>query len=87
MVPGARTWPPTAGSTATDRFYPMNPDADPARLIDPGRVRPLHELIPHAHFHVIPRKADDGVRFKWVTKKYGPGEIEKQAEAIRVALR
>jgi len=45
------------------------------------------QLIPHAHYHVIPRKADDGVKFKWVTKKYGAGEIEKQAEAIRAALK
>ncbi len=45
------------------------------------------QLIPHAHFHVIPRRTDDGVKLKPGTKKYGPGEIEKQTEAIRAALK
>lgn len=45
------------------------------------------QAIPHAHFHVIPRKTGDGVKFGWVTKPYPPGEIEKVAESIRGAMK
>ena len=44
------------------------------------------QAIPHAHYHVIPRKSDDGVKYAWPAKSYPPGEIEKSAEAIRKAL-
>ena len=44
------------------------------------------QAIPHAHYHVIPRKPDDGVKYNWPAKPYPQGEIEKAAEAIRKAL-
>jgi histidine triad (HIT) family protein len=44
------------------------------------------QAIPHAHYHVIPRKTDDGVAYKWPAKPYPPGEIEKAADSIRKAL-
>ena len=44
------------------------------------------QAIPHAHFHVIPRKTDDGVKYQWPARPYPQGEIEKSAESIRKAL-
>ena len=44
------------------------------------------QAIPHAHFHVIPRKPDDGVKYQWPAKPYPQGEIEKAADAIRKAM-
>ena len=45
------------------------------------------QAIPHAHFHIIPRKKGDGVRFNWVTKPYEAGQLEKAGEAVRAALK
>ncbi len=45
------------------------------------------QAIDHAHFHVIPRKADDGVKYNWQTKPYEAGQIEKVGEAVRSALK
>ena len=45
------------------------------------------QAIPHAHFHIIPRKKGDGVKFNWMTEPYKEGEIEKTGEAIRSALK
>ena len=45
------------------------------------------QAIPHVHFHIIPRKTDDGVRFNWQPKPYGDGEVEKIAGQIRDALK
>ena len=44
------------------------------------------QAIFHAHFHVIPRRTDDGVKFNWVTKPYPSGELDKAADAIRGKL-
>ncbi|OHB75560.1 MAG: hypothetical protein A2Z34_11440 [Planctomycetes bacterium RBG_16_59_8] len=44
------------------------------------------QAIPHIHFHVIPRKTGDAVRFNWQPKKYGQGETQKIARAIRDAV-
>ena len=44
------------------------------------------QAIAHAHYHVIPRKPDDGVKYAWPAKDYPAGEIEKMAEGIRKAL-
>ncbi len=32
--------------------------------------------IPHLHFHIIPRLADDGIKF-WPSHDYAPGEAEE----------
>ncbi|MCX6794386.1 MAG: HIT family protein [Candidatus Falkowbacteria bacterium] len=34
------------------------------------------QIIPHLHFHVIPRREGDGLKL-WPTFGYGPGEREK----------
>lgn len=40
------------------------------------------QVIPHLHFHIIPRYKDDGLRH-WQGKKYKEGEIKKVAEKIK----
>jgi histidine triad (HIT) family protein len=34
------------------------------------------QVVMHAHFHIVPRKHDDGIRIQWPQKRYGPGEME-----------
>ena len=43
------------------------------------------QIIPHIHFHVMPRRADDGLRL-WPQGKYEEGKAEKIAEKIRKVL-
>ena len=45
------------------------------------------QVVPHIHFHVIPRFASDGHRWNWAAKKYDDaGEMQKLAAAIKAAL-
>jgi histidine triad (HIT) family protein len=45
------------------------------------------QVVPHLHFHVIPRYAADGHRWNWAAKKYdGPAEMQQLAAAIKAAL-
>lgn len=43
------------------------------------------QVIPHLHFHVIPREAGDGLK-PWPQGAYGPGEAESLAERLKRAL-
>jgi len=43
------------------------------------------QLVPHVHFHIMPRFENDGYKL-WAGKKYAEGEMEKITEAIRKAL-
>jgi len=40
------------------------------------------QMVPHAHFHIIPRKSDDGLKL-WPGFSYKEGVKEKLAEEIR----
>lgn len=40
------------------------------------------QLVPHLHFHVIPRRPDDGFKH-WQQSKYQPGEAEEAAKKLR----
>ena len=47
----------------------------------------VSQSVPHLHTHVVPRTKGDGLRgFFWPRKKYGEGEAERTAAAIREAL-
>ncbi|MFA6393327.1 MAG: HIT family protein [Patescibacteria group bacterium] len=43
------------------------------------------QVIPHLHFHVIPRTEGDGLRL-WPGGKYGDGEAEEAMEKINKAI-
>ena len=45
------------------------------------------QVIPHIHFHVIPRFATDGFHGNWLPRKYDtPTEMQHYADRIRHAL-
>lgn len=48
--------------------------------------REAHQVVMHAHFHVIPRNAGDAFHFNWPAGKYPPGRVEELARAIKQAL-
>lgn len=48
--------------------------------------RAAGQLVPHLHFHIIPRLATDGIKFGWRQKKYGEGEAAAVGAKIRTAL-
>ena len=41
------------------------------------------QLVPHVHFHIVPRFKDDGHKFDWEHKKYEDGEAEEFRERIK----
>lgn len=43
------------------------------------------QVVPHVHFHVMPRKVDDGYQL-WKGREYGPGQMEEVARKIREAV-
>ena len=45
------------------------------------------QVVPHVHFHVIPRFHGDGHRWNWAATKYDdPAEMQELAGLIRAAL-
>ncbi len=44
------------------------------------------QVIPHLHFHVIPRKQGDSLNFAWEQGKAEKEELEKYAELMRKRL-
>ena len=45
------------------------------------------QVVPHVHFHVIPRFADDGHRWNWAARKYdSPDEMKALAGRLAAAL-
>ena len=41
------------------------------------------QVVPHVHFHIIPRFSDDGFTFDWEKKKYEDGEMQEYSEKIK----
>ncbi len=48
--------------------------------------RAAGQVVDHVHFHIIPRKAGDGVFTEWRSYEYEKGRIEEIAEKIRESL-
>ena len=46
-----------------------------------------HQVVPHVHFHIIPRNAGDEFHFNWPADSYPKGRIEQLAEDIRKRLK
>jgi histidine triad (HIT) family protein len=45
------------------------------------------QVVPHVHFHVIPRRTADGKGWPWRAEKYPAGEMEKMHARILEALK
>jgi len=48
-----------------------------------GRV--AGQEVPHVHFHIIPRRAGDGLGYRWNARPADPQYLEELAERIRAA--
>lgn len=44
------------------------------------------QIVPHVHFHIIPRRADDGLGYRWNAKSASPDELAELSERIRTAF-
>ena len=44
------------------------------------------QMVPHVHFHVIPRRPGDGLGFRWKPFSYGEGEMDTWREKISAAM-
>ncbi len=45
-----------------------------------GRVAGM--AVAHVHVHIIPRRADDGLGYRWPARPARPGELERMQKAI-----
>ena len=41
------------------------------------------QVVPHTHFHIVPRFNGDGIRFDWPHKKYDDGEAQKLVTLVK----
>ena len=49
--------------------------------------RAANQVVPHIHFHVIPRFTTDGFHGNWIARKYdSAAEMQSYADRIRCAL-
>jgi histidine triad (HIT) family protein len=48
--------------------------------------RAARQLVPHVHFHIIPRNTGDEFQFNWPAGSYPAGEAERLAKALREKL-
>lgn len=53
-------------------------------LLNQGSV--AGQVVPHVHFHLIPRKEADQLGYRWNVKKYPEGKPAVLAAAIQAAL-
>jgi len=44
------------------------------------------QVVPHVHFHLIPRVPGDGLGYRWPAKSSDPETLRRHAEAIRARL-
>ena len=44
------------------------------------------QVVPHVHFHLIPRRAGDGLGYRWNAGTYPPGRSAELAAAYQKAL-
>lgn len=53
-------------------------------LVNQGGV--AGQVIPHVHFHIIPRKENDQLGYRWNAGKYPSGRAAELAAAYQAAL-
>jgi histidine triad (HIT) family protein len=44
------------------------------------------QVVPHVHFHIIPRRSGDGLGFRWNARAAEPAALAALAERIRAGL-
>lgn len=44
------------------------------------------QVVPHVHFHIIPRAAGDGLGYRWNPTQYPAGAAERMRERLLAAL-
>lgn len=44
------------------------------------------QVVMHVHIHLIPRRSDDGLGYRWNAGSYPPGRADAVADSIRAAL-
>ena len=44
------------------------------------------QVVPHLHFHMIPRKEGDQLGYRWNAGKYAPGRADALAASLQDAL-
>jgi histidine triad (HIT) family protein len=44
------------------------------------------QLVPHVHFHIIPRKSGDGLGYRWPSRTYAEGEAQAIQNRIAALL-
>jgi len=44
------------------------------------------QLVPHVHFHIIPRRAGDGLGYRWNKTEYPAGAAERMRDRLLGAL-
>lgn len=58
----------------------------PAFNIEVNNGAVAGQMVNHLHFHVVPRKEDDGLKH-WPGKQYGEGEMDDAADKIKAVLK
>ncbi|MBU0717006.1 MAG: HIT family protein [Planctomycetes bacterium] len=53
-------------------------------LVNNGEV--AGQVVPHVHFHLIPRLPGDGLGYRWNAGSYESGRIDELAAAYQAAL-
>ena len=53
-------------------------------LLNQGSV--AGQAVPHIHFHIIPRRKDDQLGYRWNAGKYPEGRVTQLAAAYQAAL-
>lgn len=51
-----------------------------------NNFRAAGQLVEHAHFHIIPRRAQDGFLASWPAKSYASGEMDEVLQKLKRAL-
>lgn len=51
-----------------------------------NNFRAAGQLIDHIHFHLIPRKVEDGFITSWRSRPYGEGSLQSTLEKIKAEL-